>query len=527
MRVLCLAFLLAEYPQLLRKFDAEAQGLARWHHCQAFLLGPRTLPPEATYGFTYIQLPWGMPLYYAVADRIIEETQPDIVYFRYIAADEHLYAFAARHGNIVFEHNTIEEAEYAQEQLARERRFGPRVLSHAAGACCVTAEILAHQRRRARRHLPGMVLGNGIHPAEVAPLHFDLPSDGVHMLCAAHFAPWHGVDRVIRGMAAYTGPTRFVLHLAGLGPEVETLLALAEQLGVEDRVHAHGFCHREALDHLAQRCHVGVGALGIHRKALQEAAAIKLREYCLQGLPFFFSGTDPDFDPLPSFARSVPNDESPVDMGTVEALARAVEKAPELRQDMRRHAEQALSWQRKAQAMAAFLEHCAQACAPARQARQARARGARQGGRSSGPVIPWQLTDYAALWTTQYPQDIFLLDVLDAHQALTGLAEDTYQWVVQEAARCTTQTPHADPVASPCASVVQLWLGLALEGRGKVGEALAAHTRALRLDQHNDWQAPLRLTLIHRALGHRPKADSYQALCLERCPTLAVIFQAQ
>lgn len=501
MRILCLAFLLADYPQLLRKFDAQARGLARFHSCRAQVIGPQELPHGADYAFAYKKLPWSMPLYYAVSNALIEEWRPDVIYFRYIAADEALCTFTARHGNVVFEHNTIEEEEYQGAQRTHERRFGARAVSHAAGACCVTAEILEYERSRSQRPLPGMVMGNGISPEDVSPVAFDLPADAVHMFCAAHFARWHGLDRLIRGMAAYAGPKRFVLHLAGQGPELESYARLAQELGVAEQIHMHGFCQRPALNALTARCHVGVGALGIHRKALQESAAIKLREYCLQGLPFFFSGEDPDFSPLPDFVRSIPCDESPVDMSVVEELARVVEERPELRAEMRRYGQERLSWEAKTERMAVFLEECA-----ANAARQRRWPLAAR----KVPLPPDALEEHAALWVTRHPQGVFVLDVLDAHVHLLGMSKAACDWIHEAA-----QT-HADTAA------VHLWDGFAHEGSKALPQAMAAYMRAMQLDAA-DWQAPLRLVFLHRALGNAPKAEFFKKICLERNSELMAV----
>ena len=73
------------------------------------------------------------------------------------------------------------------------------------------------------------------------------------------------------------------------------------------------------------------------------------------GLPFFFSGSDVDFMPLPPFAAAVPADESPIDMEMVLRLARLPEEQPDIRRRMRQYAEEHCAWQGKMRRLHAFM----------------------------------------------------------------------------------------------------------------------------------------------------------------------------
>lgn len=498
MRILHLTYLFAEFPQLFRKVDAQVRGLARQHECCGYIFGPRALPESAHFVTRHIPMSWSTPLYFAAASALIAHVNPDIVYFRYLAADAHFYSFMRRHNNIVLEHNTIEEAEYQAHQLHAEQRYGAKIIALAAGQCCVTDEILAYERSRLPAPPPGMVIGNGIATSAIPALQFDPPDDAVHLLCAAHFDRWHGVDRVISGMAAYRGDTRFVLHLAGHGPAVQAYAEQAQALGIADRVRFYGLLDRAALDALTSRCHVAVGALGIHRKALRESAAIKLREYCAQGIPFFFSGADPDFNPVPDFARTVPNDESPVDMRVAEELAHCIQAQPHMRAEMRRHAETRLDWNVKSAAMGAFLEHCA------------RTRPLTDDAREAGLWL--DVPEVHLLCLTQWPYYAPLTDVLDAHLALMQASPPTRAALHALAAQHSRACCH-------------LWQGLLHEGDSALPEAIAAYLRAAQ-GNTRDWQPLFRLAMIYGSLGHTRKAAAFAAQCQEREPLLAGVFEA-
>lgn len=360
MRILCLAVLIADFPQLLRKFDSQIRHLQACNpDTVGFAMGPSDAERTSGYSFRYLSLPFNYGEYMAAADSLAQSVRPDVIYFRYPGATRRLWQFTRRHPCVVFEHNAVEEAELTGQNRVNEIRWGSRVLSAAAGLCGVTDEILRYEQQRAGDNKPGLTLGNGIEPQSVPEMKFRLRDDAVHMLCAAHFAPWHGVDRLLHGMAVYDGPQRFVLHLAGLGQSLPQYRELARRLNLEDQVRFHGQLDQTALHKLAASCHLGVGSLGRHRTGMAEHAALKHREYCVQGLPFFFGGRDVDFDPLPEFALSVPQNDAPIDMAPLAALARLPEEHPEVRTRMRRYGEQHLSWRSKCAQLHEFLHKCA------------------------------------------------------------------------------------------------------------------------------------------------------------------------
>lgn len=361
MRIMCLAVLRKEFPQLLEKFDAQVRHL---RNCNAdtwgFALGPADPQDMSRYSFSYINVPFKRNICMAAAEALAHDCRPDVIYFRYPGATRYLRQFTRRHANVVFEHNTKEETEARGQKLLDERFWGARTLSLAAGLCGVTSEILTYEQGRLARPVNGMVLGNGIEPGKIPILSGQAPDQEIHLLCAARFAPWHGVDRLLRGMAGYCGEERFVLHLAGDGPEVSAYAELARSLSLESRVIMHGRLEPEALHRLAAQCSLGVGSLARHRTGMLEHAALKHREYCLLGLPFFFAGRDGDFDPLPPFALALPADDRPVDMEAVAALARLTRDRPALRSEMRRYGEERLAWSLKCGRLCDFLRECAQ-----------------------------------------------------------------------------------------------------------------------------------------------------------------------
>jgi hypothetical protein len=73
----------------------------------------------------------------------------------------------------------------------------------------------------------------------------------------------------------------------------------------------------EAADysrHLA-RANIGVGSLALHRKRLNEASPLKVREYLATGLPVINGYTDTDYPDGADFLLTLPNTEDNVEAG--------------------------------------------------------------------------------------------------------------------------------------------------------------------------------------------------------------------
>lgn len=175
-------------------------------------------------------------------------------------------------------------------------------------------------------------------------------------MCVANINRWHGLDRLLQGLATYTGTTRVVFHIAGNGSELPHLQKLTNELGIADQVVFHGFLTGNALDALFEQCHIAVGSLGIHRIGLKEASILKAREYCARGIPFIYGISDPDFPEDFPYILHLPADESPIDIEKVLAFTKEVCVDPDHPQKMRQYAKEHLDWSVKMNKLKDFLE---------------------------------------------------------------------------------------------------------------------------------------------------------------------------
>lgn len=142
------------------------------------------------------------------------------------------------------------------------------------------------------------------------------PSNEFVMIGVASLAPWHGYDRIIRGIADYllrNKNSEIVpkMIIVGDGEVRSEWQELAKNLKICDNIEFVGFKKAGKLNNLFNQAHMAIASIGLYRKGLNMASDLKSREYAARGLPFVSSGRDIDFEPLPEFIYKVENgDES-------------------------------------------------------------------------------------------------------------------------------------------------------------------------------------------------------------------------
>lgn len=163
-------------------------------------------------------------------------------------------------------------------------------------------------------------ISNGIDFDKVSQVSGQSPKDPLRLLSVANIHLWHGLDRLIAGMAAHKEvPSE--LHIVGDGlPEIiDSYRNQALQAGIGDRVRILGPMSGDSLDREFEWANLAVGSLGRHRSGINDIKTLKNREYAARGLAFFYSENDSDFDSAP-YVMKVPADESPVDIGSLKSF---------------------------------------------------------------------------------------------------------------------------------------------------------------------------------------------------------------
>lgn len=169
---------------------------------------------------------------------------------------------------------------------------------------------------------------------------------GYAMIAIGKWRNWHGLDRLIKGLANYNGDADIKLDIVGDGPELNRLKKLVQEKQLIDRVFFHGVYVGEKLNQLFNQSDIGVGTLGLFRKGVKIDSSLKNREYIARGLPIILSSTDVDIESDLSFVCKVPNDESDIDIKMIETFLDGLDIDDTILKT-RSFAENHLSWNSK------------------------------------------------------------------------------------------------------------------------------------------------------------------------------------
>ena len=194
-------------------------------------------------------------------------------------------------------------------------------------------------------------ISNGVDVQSI-PARREAPSnDQLNLIAVGNIADRHGLDRALQGIAAYNERPNALpvsLQIVGDGPAVPALRALTGQLGIEAQVRFHGLQSGAALDALFDEADLALDSLALHRLHLPRSSSLKAREYCARGVPFVVASNDADFPANLEFVHRVPAEDGPLDIAElVDFHRRLREETPNVHQEMRRYAEDNLTWQVK------------------------------------------------------------------------------------------------------------------------------------------------------------------------------------
>lgn len=161
-----------------------------------------------------------------------------------------------------------------------------------------------------------LLIGNGIDVSRIQLRNQSKQSNGVISLVGvANTSIHHGFDRVIKAIAEYNSVQSLKAYFRIIGgaensPVIRQLKDLASKLEITKYIEFEGFRDKQYIANAYCESDLAVGSLGLHRIGLISSSILKVREYCLAGIPFIASGYDPDFPETVPFRFEVPSDES-------------------------------------------------------------------------------------------------------------------------------------------------------------------------------------------------------------------------
>ena len=189
--------------------------------------------------------------------------------------------------------------------------------------------------------VPTIVNSNGIDFDRIPLINGTPDKSGLKMLSVANIHLWHGLDRLIEGMAA-NPQVPAQLHIVGDGLQdiLEEYRKLIDKYSLGDKVRILGPMFGDELDKEFNWANIAVGSLGRHRSGINTIKTLKNREYAARGLAFFYSEEDPDFDEA-GYVFRMKADESPADLAGLWEFFLSQKMQPEqIRESVR-----GLSWE--------------------------------------------------------------------------------------------------------------------------------------------------------------------------------------
>jgi len=166
-------------------------------------------------------------------------------------------------------------------------------------------------------------ISNGV-DFDSIPLHKPIAvTNEIHLIGVAEVHPWHGFDRLIKGLGEYyrqqpvansNKPDVFFHVVGGVSESMmRDFQAIIHQFGIEQYVVFHGKLFGDELTAVFNQCQFAIGSLARHRSGITCIKTLKNREYAARGIPFIYSEEDSDFDQQP-YVLKAPADDSPVEI---------------------------------------------------------------------------------------------------------------------------------------------------------------------------------------------------------------------
>jgi hypothetical protein len=109
------------------------------------------------------------------------------------------------------------------------------------------------------------------------------------------------------------------------------------------------------LDDIFSKSTLAIGSLAIYRQKLEEACALKIREYMARGIPFIYSAKDPDIEQNSSFSLELSNDNRPIDFNKIIEFIENISSKKNISEEMRKYALKNVDWKIKVKQMYEFI----------------------------------------------------------------------------------------------------------------------------------------------------------------------------
>lgn len=205
--------------------------------------------------------------------------------------------------------------------------------------------VVIRSNTKARHYSKMIEITNGVRVDDIHGKSYQKHEPEVfRMVTVGTLYPYHGCDRVLKGMAACNeriGDTRIEFHVIGRSQTIDDLQQMAVKLGLKNVVF-HGIKNTEELNEMFEQFDVGLGCLALHRRNADIDTALKVVEYFCRGVPVVSSGKCPLEDTR--FAHIIQDGDDAVDISDIYRFYCSLSE--ESLQSLAEIAKDQLSWER-------------------------------------------------------------------------------------------------------------------------------------------------------------------------------------
>lgn len=216
----------------------------------------------------------------------IKTYQPDLIYLRY-----GLYSYPLHRvfkiAPVIIETNSNDIVEYRSRGYIFywiNRLTRNLILAPARGYIVPTHELIRLLHLKIEKCIH--IVSNGIDVKEAQVLPPTAHQQPVITLVGSPGMDWHGVDKLIQ--------------LAKIYPDLQINIVGYSSKDIEGtvpkNVNLHGFLHKESLLRILAETDVVCGTLALHRKNMEEACPLKVREALTYGIPLILGYKDTDLE---------------------------------------------------------------------------------------------------------------------------------------------------------------------------------------------------------------------------------------
>ncbi|MHA7808486.1 MAG: glycosyltransferase family protein [Marinobacter adhaerens] len=286
--------------------------------------------------------------------RALKYVQPDLSYTRYLFPARGITLIAKPAGKLIMEVNSDDRSEYMQNNKVSglfNLVFRPLFLKKISGFVFVSFELRNCRSFRAYHAASKTVISNGIDILDFPFREHSQNNKPALVFVGSPGQTWHGLDK-IKFIADRLNEC--TINIVGPGSvECERIWG-----SLPSNVICHGYLKGKEVKELLSTMDLGIGTLALHRKNMNEACPLKVRQYLAHGLPVINGCRDSDLRRDKKFYLELPNSENNVilNIEKIERFVYDVFGNSDMRKDVRDFARSALANDFKEAGRVAFFK---------------------------------------------------------------------------------------------------------------------------------------------------------------------------